>query len=270
MIKSSSINSFSLLYLRAHGELLKALKGEEHNFEHFDLATIYPATADFFDEIRSSLNSSTTLPETDIIDVYYEAICFNLLIFKQLHQDYRLTHWSTDLFTKVSRCFEQLKELAENTRERAARVGIKLRRFNELDLLTDYALGGSYIGNNDKAVETPIAVDSPVLEPEAQDKMSISEIALKYVYEGVQITRGNSNDIAREYGHTSGEKLFQRYTFFLSTANRKARPHPCTEKKLKNKIELIEKVIDKLPEENRGKALDEVNILKSIFNSEYQ
>lgn len=63
--------------------------------------------------------------------------------------------------------------------------------------------------------------------------LTIRQIALKYVYSEIQITRENGNKIAKEYGHNSGEKLFQHYSFYLSAANRKGKPQPCTPKRLK-------------------------------------
>lgn len=103
-----------------------------------------------------------------------------------------------------------------------------------------------------------------------QPKLKIDKIALKYVYEGLQITRENGNEIAKQYGHTSGEKLFQRFTYYLSTANRKSKPDLCTPKKLKNKIKLIESVIELLPIDKQARAIDEVAILNKIYEAEYQ
>lgn len=101
-------------------------------------------------------------------------------------------------------------------------------------------------------------------------KLTINQIALKYVYELLQITRENSKEIARKYGHNSGEKLFQRFTYYSSTANRKGKPIPCTPKKLDNKIKLIESVIELLPTDKQERAKDEVSILKEIYEAEYQ
>ena len=107
------------------------------------------------------------------------------------------------------------------------------------------------------------------LEPQ-EDKLTINQIALKYVYEGRQITRANCNEIAKQYGHKSGEKLFQQYNLFSSAANRKGVPHPCTPKKLQNKIDLIESVISLLPMDKRQRANDELSILRGIQEAEYQ
>lgn len=103
-----------------------------------------------------------------------------------------------------------------------------------------------------------------------EKKLKIDQIALKYAYEGLQITRENGNEIAKEYGHNSGEKLFQRFTFFSSSANRKGKPNLCTPKRLDNKIKLIESIIELLPTDKQERAKDEVSILKKIYEAEYQ
>lgn len=102
------------------------------------------------------------------------------------------------------------------------------------------------------------------------EKLKIDQIALKYAYEGLQITRENGNDIAKEYGHNSGEKLFQRFTYYSSSANRNGKPNLCTPKKLDNKIKLIESIIELLPTDKQERAKDEVLILKKIYEAEYQ
>jgi len=104
----------------------------------------------------------------------------------------------------------------------------------------------------------------------SKEKLKIDQIALKYFYEGIQITRANGNEIAKINGHNSGEKLFQRYTYYSTTTNRKGKPTPCTAKKLKNKIELIESVIELLPTDKQGKAKDDFLILKTILDAEYE
>lgn len=101
-------------------------------------------------------------------------------------------------------------------------------------------------------------------------ELKIDQIALKYAYEGLQITRENGNEIAKEYGHNSGEKLFQRFTYFSSSANRKGKPNLCTPKKLDNKIKLIESIIKLLPTNKQERVKDEVSILKKIYEAEYQ
>ena len=102
------------------------------------------------------------------------------------------------------------------------------------------------------------------------NKLKVPQIALIHVYEGFQITRENAGEIAAKHGYTSknsGEGLFQDYTNYCSTANRKGKPTPCTPKKLKNKIELFESVVNYLSDKNKQRAIDEINILKTIFEN---
>lgn len=100
-------------------------------------------------------------------------------------------------------------------------------------------------------------------------KLPLKIIALKHVYEGIQITRQNGNSIAQTYGHKSGDKLFQEYTFYASSANRKGKPTPCTKVKLQNKINRLESVIELLPLDKQSRAKDEVAILRSHFDNEF-
>ena len=108
--------------------------------------------------------------------------------------------------------------------------------------------------------------NNPCLNNES--KLSINQIALKHVYENIAICRQNSNDLAKQYGHSSGEKLYQRFNFYSSRANRKGIPSNCTLKKLENKISLMESVIEIISDEFKQKAKDEVNILKSISKTQ--
>ena len=137
------------------------------------------------------------------------------------------------------------------------------------DWLTDkYRCAVEVLKNKEESkTEQPLAENT---ENETVQILSLKQIALKYIYEGKQITRENGNEIAREYGYTSGEKLFQHYTFYTSVANRKGKPTPLTQKKLSNKIALIESVIAILPTDKQQRAVDELEILKKIFESEYQ
>lgn len=105
---------------------------------------------------------------------------------------------------------------------------------------------------------------------EPEKKWTIDQIALKFAYEGGQITRSNGDEIAKKFGHNSGEKLFQRFTYYSSSTNRKAKPNLCTQKKLSNKIKLIESVIELLPKDKKERATAEVKILKDIYDDEFQ
>lgn len=64
-------------------------------------------------------------------------------------------------------------------------------------------------------------------------------------------------------GHSSGEKLFQKFTFYSSRQNRTGPPSPATPKKFQNKIDLLESILEKLSKQAKQRALDEVKILKT-------
>lgn len=119
-------------------------------------------------------------------------------------------------------------------------------------------------------------IETILLPPQTETKtvkLKVNQIALIHVYEGIQITRENAVEIAAKNGYTaknSGEGLFQDYTNYCSTGNRKGKPTPCTPKKLKNKIELFESIVNHLSDSNKQRAIDEIQILKTIFENEYQ
>jgi hypothetical protein len=103
-------------------------------------------------------------------------------------------------------------------------------------------------------------------------KLKVNQIALIYAYKDVHITRVNANEIAAQFGFTakmSGEGLFQDFIKYYSSANRKAKPTPCTPTTLKNKIKLLESVVDYLPDNKKRKANDEINILKLLYDAEF-
>jgi len=100
-------------------------------------------------------------------------------------------------------------------------------------------------------------------------KLTLKMIALKYVYENKYITKENCNDIAKQFGYNSGQKLYQEFTIFIKQENRKGEPKDPTAKKYKNKIELIQSVINILDDSYKPKAIDELNILSSKYENEY-
>jgi hypothetical protein len=146
---------------------------------------------------------------------------------------------------------------------------ILISHFNETiinDLLSSFEI----INETFKEITPLLKALPPQPIVKQKPELKIDQIALKYAYEGLQITRENGNEIAKEYGHNSGEKLFQRFTYFSSSANRKGKPNLCTPKKLDNKIKLIESIIELLPTDKQERAKDEVSILKKIYEAEYQ
>jgi hypothetical protein len=103
------------------------------------------------------------------------------------------------------------------------------------------------------------------------DRLKVKQIALFHAYEEIQITRENAGEIAAKYGYkakTSGEGLFQDYIYYISPANRRGKPIPCTAKKLKNKIELFESIVNLLSDKKKQKAIDEIGILKIFLEND--
>jgi hypothetical protein len=176
---------------------------------------------------------------------------------------------------------EQLYNLAQNK--------IKLFEQNLFDTINDGIITLSMIGNDfDAYVKRQTKNEQniinwlsqkEVLPPQQAetkkktDKVNIPQIALIHFYERIQITRENAAEIAAKHGYKSklsGEGLFQDYSLYCSTANRKGKPTPCTPKKLENRIELFESIIPHLTDKAKQRADDEIQILKTLFENEYQ
>ncbi|TJY38200.1 hypothetical protein [Pontimicrobium aquaticum] len=101
------------------------------------------------------------------------------------------------------------------------------------------------------------------------NKSTIDETALKYVYLGIDINRSNCNIHANDNNHKSGEKLYQRYIYFLNKNNRIVPPDPISFIKFRNKIELFESVFEKLPLNKRDIAKADLDCLKEKFINLY-
>jgi len=98
-------------------------------------------------------------------------------------------------------------------------------------------------------------------------KLSLAQIALIYAYNNESITNDNKNVIAEKYGHKSGHKLYQHFNYYHYPTNRKGDEGSI--QKNKNKIKLIESVIELILIDQKQRALDEVGILKRILKSEF-
>lgn len=105
---------------------------------------------------------------------------------------------------------------------------------------------------------------------EAKNKLSLRQVALIHAYEEKPITKANASEIAESYNHQSGQKLYQYYCEYCKASNRKAKPTADTKRTLKNKIELFESVVIHLSDSKKKRAVDEINILKTSFECEYQ
>lgn len=116
--------------------------------------------------------------------------------------------------------------------------------------------------------ETLIA-DEKQADPESGvANLSLSQVALFHVWAGLVISLENCSLIARKYGFSSGNALYNRYCTYASSAFRKATAD-LSKKQLKNKINLFESVIDLLPESKKNKAREELDSLLNKLEEDY-
>jgi hypothetical protein len=99
-------------------------------------------------------------------------------------------------------------------------------------------------------------------------KLSLQQIALKYAWEGKLITKQNKDEIANHFGYNSGDKLYENFCKWSKRKNRTADPDG-SKKQIENKMELLNSVIEILPESFKQKALVELTELESIYNTSY-
>lgn len=117
---------------------------------------------------------------------------------------------------------------------------------------------------------TPYLKENPKNNKVDSKSLTINQIALKLFYESKIVTRENCSNIIKEFGHTSGDKLYNRFTYYSSNANRKGNPHPLTVKKFSNKIQLFKSVIEILEDPYKQKALDELKILNISYSNHFE
>ncbi len=95
-------------------------------------------------------------------------------------------------------------------------------------------------------------------------KISLKQIALKYIYEDNPITRDNGNEIANRYGYASGEKLYQYHCRYILGTDRNG--DQGTAKKTLNQINLIESVLEFLPKDKQSMAKADIEVLTKYYN----
>jgi hypothetical protein len=85
--------------------------------------------------------------------------------------------------------------------------------------------------------------------------LTLDSIALIYVLNSMKIDRSNGNAIAKKYGynaHTSGEKLYQRYTHFLNEKN--IIHDVSSDIQIRNRIKLLESISKDLNKTGKERA----------------
>jgi hypothetical protein len=115
--------------------------------------------------------------------------------------------------------------------------------------------------------QVDIINQSDISKEKVFQEVTLSELALRYFYEGHSITRKNCNEVALKFGYKSGEKLFQHFSKYSSRQNRIAKE--VTFKKSINKLKLFQKVVLSLSGTPKKNASDEINTLKAAIDKEY-
>lgn len=100
-------------------------------------------------------------------------------------------------------------------------------------------------------------------------KPTIRQIALICHYSDRTVTRETAKAIVTEYKHTSGDALFNLYSFYRSKANRTGTEN--TKKKNDNKLQLFESVLTYFPSDNiaaKGKIEADLVVLRAAIEKE--
>jgi hypothetical protein len=98
-------------------------------------------------------------------------------------------------------------------------------------------------------------------------KLNINQLALVLFYSGEIVTRSNCNEIVRQYGYESGEKLYQRFICYSNSCDRKARLE--TDLKTKKKIRLFESILPHLSKKGRAAAEQDIRQIRINMDAEY-
>jgi len=136
--------------------------------------------------------------------------------------------------------------------------------FNDDELPKEEDLNGNNFMNHERDMDN----SREKVQDLMPEKLSLNQIALKYAWEGIAITRENRDKIALQFGYKSGNKLHQNYCKVMRRSVRISDPDGSATIML-NKMGLFESVIAILPEAHKKEASEELNILQSIFETSY-
>lgn len=245
-----------------NGGYEKEIEGINKEYEVYQKLII-----EYYTELHLAFNKAceNSIDREQLIKIELESI--KLLLIEGKKSDLTIFDW-TDIFQLPS---QKAKEI-----NRFFIKGIELKKiftgknlsFEDLDNFAKVRALLFY-ENDLKELLTP---SRPIIKQNNEDdkKLDLPQIALIYVYEGEKITRENGDEIARRFKHNSGERLYQKFTYYRSRANRKGKTNPYTKKKMQYKIKLFESILEFLHEPNKQRALDEINILKINYKNDFE
>ena len=94
-------------------------------------------------------------------------------------------------------------------------------------------------------------------------KLKVPQIALIMAYGNVNVNKENCNELIKPYGYDSGDHLYNTFRNYMTPQKRIALPKSYTQTTLKNKIALIESVLEHLAETQRQRANNEIEALQA-------
>lgn len=192
----------------------------------------------------------------DLFDEYFE-LSLAKFFEKQkaelsIHFDEK-TQFGKFILLETNRSKEIIKDTKEYIKEHTGRSWEGKKRAN--NILETYI----------QFLDNKLFVNQKTNTTKPEDELSISQLGLKFVWEGIIITRENAKEYLIETKHTSGDKLYNMYSKWSDRTDRKANVDPFTLKKLNNKIKLFEAVYKTLPEDKKGTASIEIMKLKTYL-----
>jgi len=109
---------------------------------------------------------------------------------------------------------------------------------------------------------------APLLKPNSkkENTITLKQIALVQFFDGTKVDRNNANEIARQYGKTSGESIYQDYIFWSSSCNRTGED---TSRIMKRRILDYEAIRKYLSKRALSRYEDELKAIKATYNKLY-
>lgn len=251
-------------YLRINTELFNQEKITCLNNE---IRSIYDDNESEFNEIVLNISDNNMKLRVFLMDIYvngFKNISFVLRQNRNIKDEKNLS----ELDKQYLNMEHGIRTICRGI-EAYLFVNYKIK-LSEIDY-NKYNISQKYFGSFElrKPTESNATKKEPQQEKEiSKEQLTLRKIALKYIYENIHINKQNNNSIAKEYEHKSGHKLQQHYNYYSSLTNRTANEE--TDKKLENKIKLINSVIPLLSIENQIKPKEEVSILEAkLTNDKY-
>tara|TARA_R110002126_G_scaffold155253_1_gene302278 strand:+ start:403 stop:1080 length:678 start_codon:yes stop_codon:yes gene_type:complete len=198
-------------------------------------------------------NQKNAEKETFVTQQEFYKRCYNIITILESKIDYDFSKRQNELYM-IADLRESENKPFEKFIVEAEELSKKSFSLNLLTLTNGRLIGKLYFNDIQYIKNILDEINLKTDEISQENKLTISEIALKCFYEGKIINRENAKSYLVGTKHTSGDKLYNDYIKWSNNTDRKA--YPEGKVKLRNKIESFNKVIALLPEDKNGKAID--------------